>query len=75
MGVSTEDHQELQGELQRLRAAMAEAGRKLGGVVTRLQATGGLGAELSVMREVAEALRAEGRSPEGDDTDDETPVE
>ena len=77
--MSIEDYKELQGELERLRATMQMAGSKLGGVVTRLQAqaTGPLPpAELAVMREVAEALLLEGRSPEGADTDDsETPVE
>ena len=78
---STSRSELLQVELTRRRAAMAAAGRKLDGVLTRLQSNkapsgAAARAELAVLQEVREQLRVvDDVHAAGHDTDDDIPVE
>ena len=71
----------LESELNRRRGAMAAAGRKLDGVLTRLKSNASPSgasarAELAVLQEVREQLRLEDdMQVAGNDTDDDIPVE
>ena len=71
----------LESELNRRRVAMAAAGRKLDGVLTRLKSNtspsgASARAELAVLQEVREQLRLEDdMQVAGNDTDDDIPVE